>query len=139
MFKANLVREKNHIYHITYHISHISRTISYSSLMREWWWQWCLFYIRVMVSNATFNNISALSWRSVLLMEETGIPGGFHRPAASHPQTLSNNVVSITPRHERGFELTTLVVIGTICTGSCKSNYHTITTMKYCSKWHAIP
>jgi len=27
-----------------------------------------------------------------------------------------------------GFELTTLVVIGTDCIGSCKSNYHTITT-----------
>ena len=27
-----------------------------------------------------------------------------------------------------GFELTTLVVIGTDCTGSCKSNYHTIKT-----------
>ena len=27
-----------------------------------------------------------------------------------------------------GFELTTLVVIDTGCTGSCKSNYHTITT-----------
>jgi len=27
-----------------------------------------------------------------------------------------------------GFELTTLVVIGTDCTGSYKSNYHTITT-----------
>jgi len=27
-----------------------------------------------------------------------------------------------------GFELTTLVVIGSDCTGSCKSNYHTITT-----------
>jgi hypothetical protein len=28
-----------------------------------------------------------------------------------------------------GFELTTLVVIGTDCTDSCKSNYHTMTTM----------
>ena len=28
----------------------------------------------------------------------------------------------------KGFELTTLVVIGTDCTDSCKSNYHTITT-----------
>ena len=28
-----------------------------------------------------------------------------------------------------GFELTTLVVISTNCKGSCKSNYHTITTM----------
>jgi len=27
-----------------------------------------------------------------------------------------------------GFELTTLVVIGTDCIGSCKSNYNTITT-----------
>ena len=27
-----------------------------------------------------------------------------------------------------GFELTMLVVIGTDCIGSCKSNYHTITT-----------
>jgi hypothetical protein len=27
-----------------------------------------------------------------------------------------------------GFELKTLVVIGTDCTGSCKSNYHMITT-----------
>jgi hypothetical protein len=26
-----------------------------------------------------------------------------------------------------GFELTILVVTGTDCTGSCKSNYHTIT------------
>jgi len=26
------------------------------------------------------------------------------------------------------FELTTLLVIGTDCTASCKSNYHTITT-----------
>jgi hypothetical protein len=28
-----------------------------------------------MVSNATLNNISAISWRSVLLVEETGVPG----------------------------------------------------------------
>ena len=31
--------------------------------------------VRVMVFNATFNNISAISWRSVLLVEETGVPG----------------------------------------------------------------
>jgi hypothetical protein len=28
-----------------------------------------------MVVNATFNNISVISWQSVLLMEETGVPG----------------------------------------------------------------
>jgi hypothetical protein len=37
----------------------------------------------IMVFNATFNNISGISWRSVLLMEETGVPGENHRPAAS--------------------------------------------------------
>jgi hypothetical protein len=31
-----------------------------------------------------------------------------------------------------GFELTTLVVIGTDCIGSCKSNYHTITMAPCC-------
>jgi hypothetical protein len=49
-----------------------------------------------------------------------------HRPVASHCQTWSQNVISSTARHERG---STLAVIGTDCTGSCKSNYHSITTM----------
>jgi len=34
-----------------------------------------------MVFNATFNNISVISWRSVLLIEETGVPGENHRRA----------------------------------------------------------
>ena len=33
-----------------------------------------------MVLNATFNNISAISWWSVLLVEETVVPGDNHRP-----------------------------------------------------------
>ena len=32
-----------------------------------------------MVFNSTFNNISAISRRSVLLVEETGVPGENHR------------------------------------------------------------
>jgi hypothetical protein len=31
--------------------------------------------------NATFNNISAILWRAVLLVEETRVPGENHRPA----------------------------------------------------------
>ena len=31
-----------------------------------------------------FNNISVVSWWSVLLVEETRVPGENHRPAASH-------------------------------------------------------
>jgi len=46
-----------------------------------------------MVFNATFNNISAISWRLVLLLEETRVPTETHRPVASHWQTLSHNVV----------------------------------------------
>ena len=38
----------------------------------------------VMVFNATFSNILAISWRSILLVEETGVPGENHRSDASH-------------------------------------------------------
>jgi hypothetical protein len=48
-----------------------------------------------MVINATFNNISVISWQSVLLVEETGGPGESHRLVASHWQTLSHNVVHL--------------------------------------------
>ena len=67
--------------------------------------------------NATFNNISVISWQSVLLVEETGenhrpvachchwqtlSPGENHRPVACHChwQPLSHSVVSNT-RHQR--------------------------------------
>ena len=36
--------------------------------------------VRVMVFNAIFNNISVISWRSVLLVKETRVPGENHRP-----------------------------------------------------------
>jgi hypothetical protein len=34
-----------------------------------------------MLFNSTFNNISVISWRSVLLVEETRVPGEHHRSA----------------------------------------------------------
>jgi len=40
--------------------------------------------VMVMVFNATFNNISDISWCSVLLMEETEVPGENNQPVASH-------------------------------------------------------
>jgi len=45
-------------------------------------------------------------------VEETGVP-------------VENNQLVL---YQAGFKLTTLGVIDTDCTGSCKSNYHTITT-----------
>jgi hypothetical protein len=55
-----------------------------------------------MLFNATFNNISVIVWCSVLLVEETGVPGENHRPVASHGQTLSHNVVSSVHHNEWG-------------------------------------
>jgi hypothetical protein len=77
----------------------------------------------VMVFNATFNNISVISWKSVLLVEETRVPGENHRPVASH----WHNIISSTPRHER---IPSNNFSGNIIdyTGSCKSNYHAMTT-----------
>jgi len=36
------------------------------------------------VFNATFSNISAMSWRPVLVVEEAGVPGENHRPWVSN-------------------------------------------------------
>jgi hypothetical protein len=40
--------------------------------------------IRVRMFSATFNNISTISWRSVLLVKGPGVHGENHRSAASH-------------------------------------------------------
>ena len=85
----------------------------------------------VMVFNTTFkvHCISVISWQSVSLVEETRVPGGNHQSAANYWQTISNNVVSSTPRlsgvrtHNVSDDMHWLHI------GSCKSNYHTITTM----------
>ena len=79
--------------------------------------------IRVIVFNATFINISVISWRSFLLGEETGVPGENHRPVALHHPMLCRVHLAWA-----GFELTTLLVRGNDCIGSYKSNYHMITT-----------
>jgi hypothetical protein len=60
-----------------------------------------IYRVRVWLLNTTFNNISVILWQSVLLVEEIGVLGKTHRPAVSHWQILSHNVVSSTPRHER--------------------------------------
>ena len=54
--------------------------------------------LRVKVFNTTVNNISVISWRPVVLVEETGVPGENHLLATSRLHSLSDNVVSSTPR-----------------------------------------
>jgi hypothetical protein len=70
-----------------------------------------------MLFNSTFN-ISLISWRSVLLVEET-------TDLLQVTDKLYYIMLYTSPWSR--FELTTSVVIGTDCIGSCKSNYHTIT------------
>jgi len=41
-------------------------------------------FVCLMVFNATFKTISVISWRSVLLVEETGGLGEYYHPVASH-------------------------------------------------------
>ena len=55
-----------------------------------------------MVFNATFNNITPISWRSVLLEEEITVPGENHRSVTSHCQTLSHYDVSTSTLNMRG-------------------------------------
>ena len=57
-------------------------------------WCYLVFHkgvVKVIVFNATFNNISVISWWSVSLVEETRAPG------ENHWKSLSHNVVSSTP------------------------------------------
>ena len=84
------------------HIPLIIHSIQYSTPLSHLLDQAVFWLIRVMVFNATFNNISAILWHSALLVEETRVPGGNQQPNASHRHTLSHNVVSSIPRHERG-------------------------------------
>jgi hypothetical protein len=40
--------------------------------------------ILFLVLNATFSNISAISWRPALVVEEAGVPGEIHRQWTSN-------------------------------------------------------
>ena len=81
-----------------------------------------------MVSNATFNNISVISWLSVLLVEKTGVPKEKTTTLSQVTNKLCHILLYILDLDWEGFEYLTLVVIGTDCIGSHKSNYHMITT-----------
>ena len=90
------------------------------------------YSVRIMVFNATFNNIPAISSRSILLLEETGEND---RPVASHWQTSSHDDVSNTPPHKRirtvrAFPKSNIKIIGRDKIDTTNSQIHYCTIYK---------
>jgi hypothetical protein len=65
--KSNKMLILKHVYSVPFYKSQFApATLSFLGM-------YC-FFVCLMVFNATFNNISVILWRSVLLLEETGNP-----------------------------------------------------------------
>ena len=91
---------------------------------------------------ATFNNISVLSWRLVLLMKKTKVQRENHRPFGSHWQFLTREmnvlfhqanfvgefwIVSVILRNISSSDNSSSVWYALIAHVVCQSIYHTMT------------
>jgi hypothetical protein len=70
--------------HFTIYLMVLHFIYNISILCANWRYQRFDFWFDFLCFNATFSNISAISWRPVLVVEEVGVPGENHRPWASN-------------------------------------------------------
>ena len=80
-----------------------------------------------MMFNATFNNISVILLLSVLLVEETGVPRE-NTDLSQITDKLYHSMLYRVHHDMSGIQTRNFSVIGTDCTGSCKSNYLIVMT-----------
>jgi hypothetical protein len=66
-----------------------------------------------MVFNATFNNISVISWWSGLLVDETGVPRENHMSPPRHLSQLKSRAIpSNYPKVGKNFAVLDIFVMG---------------------------
>jgi hypothetical protein len=76
---------------------------------------------RLMVFNATFNNILLISWRSALLVEQTGVPGENHRPVTYNVNSIIDGFNRYLFRGHRGRDR---IVVGFTTTCAISAYHH---------------